>query len=52
MNEYANIAVNAIFTGLGSGIGIYLANEYIIKHTKKAKKHANKIISKLEGEKE
>ena len=40
MNEYIQITINAIFTGLGVALGTYLCQVYIIKRMNKLK---NKI---------
>ena len=48
MNEYIQITINALFTGIGVAIGTYYANTYIIKRINKFEKKI-KDIKNLNG---
>lgn len=42
-SDMMKIIVNAICQGLGSGVGIYLANRLLIEHLEKGRKNGKKL---------
>lgn len=47
MTDAIDLVVNAIFTGLGTGIGSYLANKYAITHLEKNKDMIKENVTKI-----
>ena len=42
MNNYLQTLINAVFTGIGTGIGSYFATKYVIEHFKVKEKDDDK----------
>lgn len=46
MSDYLNTMISAIFTGIGTGIGSYLATKYAITHLERAKEKLQQQVNK------